>query len=34
MDEYKIKSIEEGLKEANHNFRNFEIALRLACEIN
>ena len=25
--------IEDGLKEANHNYQNFEIALRLACEI-
>lgn len=25
--------IEDGLKEANHNFQNFEIALRLACEL-
>lgn len=25
--------VEEGLKEANHNFQNFEIALRLAMEI-
>ena len=26
--------VEDGLKEANHNYQNFEIALRLACEIN
>lgn len=25
--------IEDGLKEANHNFQNFEIALRLSCEL-
>lgn len=25
--------VEEGLKEANHNYQNFEIALRLAMEI-
>ena len=25
--------VEEGLKDANHAFQNFEIALRLACEI-
>ena len=25
--------VEDGLKEANHNYHNFEIALKLASEI-